>query len=268
MKRTAMGTHSALRRSRYDAPARVPPDKKDQKTATISTEKRGSGSRHAAALVGRTRASDVLHRLRNDIIACTIRPGSKLRFETLRAVYNVSFSTLREGLSHLASESLVIADGQRGFRVAPVSAKELLDLTNARVLIEREVLRLAILRGDEAWRTEVLGAFHRLDRQPDQRSTSPEWAQAHAAFHAAMAASCNSPVLLEIRSNLFDRAHRYRRLAVTFRTYQRSTQNEHRAIMEAAVTSNVALACDLIEQHVRRTSEDIINAGGDLTIIE
>ena len=40
-------------------------------------------------LVGATLASDVLHRLRTDIVNCTIKPGHRLRFEALRSVYGV-----------------------------------------------------------------------------------------------------------------------------------------------------------------------------------
>src|SRR3546814_20377426 len=39
------------------------------------------------------------------------------------------------------SEQLVVAEGQRGFRVASISAADLLDLTDARVLLEREAVR-------------------------------------------------------------------------------------------------------------------------------
>lgn len=59
-------------------------------------------------LIGRTRANDVLHRMRDDIVSCVLRPGQKLKFETLREIYGVSFSTLREALSRLASEQLVV----------------------------------------------------------------------------------------------------------------------------------------------------------------
>ena len=48
---------------------------------------------------GETRAGDVLQRLREDILGCTLQPGEKLRFEALRDRYEVSFSTLREALS-------------------------------------------------------------------------------------------------------------------------------------------------------------------------
>lgn len=213
--------------------------------------------RPASSLIGRTLATDVLHRLRGDIITCTLLPGSRLRFETLRSVYHVSFSTLREGLQRLASEGLVVADGQRGFIVAPVSQQELADVTHARVLVEREVLRLSIANADAEWRTRVMSAFHRMDQLPEQGSTSPEWSDAHGAFHEALVSNCGSRVLLEFRANLFDRAHRYRRLAASHRTYARSNSAEHRAIMEAALAGDEARACELSDRHIRRTSEDV-----------
>jgi DNA-binding GntR family transcriptional regulator len=221
-----------------------------------ATSKSAALQRPAHLLVGRTLATDVLHRLRGDIIASSLMPGSKLRFETLRSVYHVSFSTLREGLSRLASEGLVVADGQRGFRVAPVSIKEMMDLTDARVLVEREVLRLAIARGNAAWRTRVMSAYHGMDQLPEQRSTSTEWNVAHGEFHQALASACDSPVLQEMRLKLFDRAQRYRRLAAAIRTYPRSNPHEHREIMEAALAGDSEQACTLIERHIRRTADD------------
>jgi DNA-binding GntR family transcriptional regulator len=210
--------------------------------------------RPAYLLVGRTRATDVLHRLRNDIIDSALLPGSRLRFEALRSRYRVSFSTLREGLSRLAAEGLVVADGQRGFRVAPVSLKDMHDLTDARVLVEREALRLAIAKGDSAWRARLSGAYRVMDRLPEQRSTSAEWNTAHAGFHEALAAACDSPVLMEIRQKLFDRSQRYRRLAAAARTNPRSNPHEHRELMEAALAGDSHRACALIEQHIRRTT--------------
>ena len=58
---------------------------------------------------GETRAGDVLQRMRQDIVNCVLKPGEKLRFESLRERYEVSFSTLREALSRLAAENLAAA---------------------------------------------------------------------------------------------------------------------------------------------------------------
>jgi DNA-binding GntR family transcriptional regulator len=189
-----------------------------------------------------------------------------LRFEALRSVYRVSFSTLREGLSRLASEGLVVAVGQRGFRVAPVSIKEMMDLTEARVLVEREVLRRSMARGDDAWRHSLLSAFQHMDQLPEQQSSSAEWNSAHAAFHEALGAACDSPVLKEIRANLFDRGQRYRRLAAAGRTSSRNNSHEHREIMAAAFGSDSEQACLLIERHIRRTAEEAAVLGERLLV--
>ena len=57
-------------------------------------------------------------RIRSDIIFGRLPPRQKLKLERLRDSYGASISTLREILNRLSSESLVVAEGQRGFEVA------------------------------------------------------------------------------------------------------------------------------------------------------
>ena len=216
---------------------------------------------------GETRAGDVLQRLREDILGCVLQPGEKLRFEPLRDRYEVSFSTLREALSRLAAEELVVAEGQRGFVVAPVSIADLQDLTNARVLLEREVLRQSIDKGDDAWEAGILASYHRMDRLQarlgDQYYLDPTWSSLHEDFHRALVNACGSPVLLGIRQKLFERAHRYRRMSSQFRTQWRPKDVEHKAIMDAAL-DRLPDTLDLIEAHIRETTANVVEFAGHL----
>lgn len=216
---------------------------------------------------GETRAGDVLLRLRDDILGCVLQPGDKLRFEALRERYEVSFSTLREALSRLAAEQLVVSEGQRGFVVAPVSVADLQDLTNCRVLVEREALRLSILQGDDAWEAGILSAYHRMDRMQtrlgEQYYLDADWARLHGDFHLSLVNACHSPVLLEFRHKLFERAHRYRRMSSRFRTQWRPKDIEHKAILDAAL-DRLPEALDLIERHIRETTENVITFAGHL----
>lgn len=211
---------------------------------------------------GETRAGDVLNRMRLDIINCELMPGEKLRFESLRDRYNVSFSTLREALSRLAAESLVVAEGQRGFVVAPVSVEDLNDLTDTRVLIEIEMLRRSMQHGDDDWEADILAAFHRMDKMQKRLGReyylSEEWGGVHSAFHAALVAACRSPTLIEIRHKLFERAHRYRRMSSQFRKKWRKKDVEHKMIVDATLARDEKLALRLIERHIRETSENVI----------
>lgn len=217
---------------------------------------------------GETRAGDVLQRMRQDIVNCVLKPGEKLRFESLRERYDVSFSTLREALSRLAAENLVVAEGQRGFVVAPVSIADLNDLTDARVLIEREALAKAIRKGDDLWEGNILSTFHRMEKLQQRIGReyylSDEWSVMHGKFHFSLVAACGSPVLLEIRAKLFERAHRYRRMSSQFRTKWREKDVEHKMIVDAVLERNADSALRLIERHIRETSENVIEHAGHL----
>lgn len=211
---------------------------------------------------GETRAADVLSRMRNDIVSCALKPGTRLRFETLKELYEVSFSTLREALSRLVAEGLVISEGQRGFIVAPVSLFDLTDLTNVRVLVERECIRLAIGRGDDKWEADIIATYHRMDRLQARLGAnyylSEDWARLHEAFHVSLVAACNSPNLLEIRAKLFERAHRYRRMSSQFRTQWRAKDVEHKMIMDTVIARDTATAQDLVDRHIWETTENVI----------
>lgn len=216
------------------------------------------------SLVGGTLATDVLHRLREDIISCILKPGDRLRFEALREIYGVSFSTLREALARLASERLVVAEGQRGFVVAPISREDLLDVTDARVLIERECLRRAMTDGDNEWEAQILSSYHRLDRVEsrlsDPRGVTSEWDARHFEFHESLVAAAHSPTLAEIRRSLFERARRYRRLSAMSRRTPRAKEHEHRTLMEAVLSRQIPYAQDLIESHIRETAHNLLAA--------
>jgi hypothetical protein len=95
---------------------------------------RGTGS----AMPGEERDAGeaAYRRIRADLVHGRLAPGRKLGLDGLRQIYGAGVSTLREALNRLASEGLVIAEGQRGFAVAPVSAEDLREVAELRLLLE------------------------------------------------------------------------------------------------------------------------------------
>ena len=79
--------------------------------------------------------------LRRNIIEGRLSPGEKLRIEHIKNDYGVGGATLREALSLLTSDALVVSQGQRGFRVAPVSLEDLADITATRAMLACSALR-------------------------------------------------------------------------------------------------------------------------------
>ena len=154
-----------------------------------------SASADAFTLEPKTLVESAYRALRRDIIEGRLAPGEKLRVEHLKDDYGVGAGTLREALSLLISDALVVSQGQRGFRVAPVSIEDFEDITRTRVMLECEALRQSIAMGDDAWEADLLAAFHRLTKAEEKRIGSEdreEWEERNRIFHEVLIAACPS----------------------------------------------------------------------------
>jgi DNA-binding GntR family transcriptional regulator len=210
-----------------------------------------------------TLSEGVYQELRADILACRLRPGAKLQIKSIADEREVSLSGVREALSRLSAEGLVVAEPQRGFRVAPVSLADLKDLTGARIDIETLCLSRSIERGGVDWETAIVGAMHRLSRTRywapgDERRLSEEWVDAHNAFHEALVSASGSVWLYRIRSSLYQQSERYRRLSVPVLNVRRDVEAEHRALSEATLGRKKTRACELMKEHLVLTMNIII----------
>ncbi len=208
----------------------------------------------------RTLASSAYAEIRRDIVDLSLRPGEKLRLKEIGERYGYGLAPLREALSRLASENLVAAEDQRGFRVTEVSLRDLLDLTFVRRNIEVIALRAAIDKGDDEWEGNVVAAFHRLSlaqmrRQDDPASLNSDWKVRHQAFHHAIVSGCGSPRMLAMRDLLFDQSDRYRRMASSQVNVSRDIRGEHQAIFDATMARDADRACGLLAEHIERTAE-------------
>jgi DNA-binding GntR family transcriptional regulator len=205
-------------------------------------------------------------RLREDILHGRHRPGEKLRVELLRNEYQVGSSTLREALSLLVADALVTSEGQRGFRVAPVSLDDLRDITRMRRLLECEAIREAIAQGDDAWEAGVVAAYHRLSRVEERlagavtQEVIDEWEERNRAFHEALMAGCASKWLHHFRGILYSQSERYRRMALSTRTIPRDIHAEHEAILRATLARDADAASALLAEHIERTLHAIAAA--------
>lgn len=204
----------------------------------------------------RTLVSSTHLALRKDIIQGRLAPGSKLRAEHLKDVYNVGAGTLREALSLLASDALVVMQGQRGFRVAAMSTSDFHDITETRVVLECHALRLSIRGGDDEWECDLTAAFHRLNlaeqRFRTQRSTMfEEWESANKGFHEVLISRCGSRWTQHFLKVLYNQAERYRRYLLPNRPDSRDVHAEHEAIFAAAMARDEDAACDILTKHIR-----------------
>jgi len=208
-----------------------------------------------------TIALSIAQFLRRDVLAGKYQPGARVRLEDIRQAYGVSWSPIREAVTRLVSEGLMVADSQKGYRVAPASRAELQEALRLRVQLETEALRLAIMLGDDAWEAQLLGAHHRLAKLESQRISGQEtehWETWHSAFHSALIQACESPILLQFCQHLNKIQNRYRMIFFTRHDLDRDVAGEHRLITEATIERDTGKACQLLTDHIERTGKNIL----------
>ena len=207
------------------------------------------------------------NRLRSDIIAGKLAPGAKLRIEELREDYQIGASPLREALNRLAGEGFVTVEEQRGFRVAPISADDLKDLSRMRIMLECEALRESIRNGDDEWEAKLVAAHHRLQKAEASYGTNPaEWEQRNEEFHEALVGGCSSSWLLRLRHILYEQHKRYRFIAILARQEGRDVHREHLEIVEATLARDIRAACKATEYHIQYTMQTSMQVFAELEL--
>lgn len=216
--------------------------------------------------VGERLADTLYTQIRQDILFGHFTPEEKLKLDGLRQTYEGSANTLREALARLVSDGLVVAEGQRGFTVAPTSSADLHDITETRILLENQAVRLSLASADLHWEGEVMAAHYRLAKAEEManQNHAKYWnllEQYDCAFHRTIIAACQSQWLLRFHAMMYDHMLRYRSYALQrvdeaeLRAMLIRSQADHLIIRDAALAKDANHLVTLLETHIHKGQE-------------
>lgn len=220
-----------------------------------------SGGEEIAAL---STGEQAYERIRQDIVFGRLQPGQRLTLDKLRPVYGVGISTLREILNRLAPEGFVVAEGQRGFQVAPCTASELRELADLRLLIESHALAQSFAAGDMEWEGRVVAAHHKLARMEERLlagddSGTQQWKRYDFEFHQALVSACGSKALLDLHAGIYERYLRYQMVFFIF--WGPTSIGEHRALLDCALHRDAGEAQRLLHGHIHGCIDGALERG-------
>lgn len=219
-----------------------------------------------------TLGEGVHQRLRREVLTGVLRPGQRLQAAELAGRFHVSVGVMREALTRLAGNQLVVATPNHGFRVVAMTPDEIADLTRVRTTLECLALQMAIERGDLDWESQVVAAHHRLTGTPQSPPgvaaiTSEAWAEAHADFHRTLIEACRVPSLLAMCGDLFDAMTLFRNSAPVSAgdpdapaDRAATAAAEHQAVVDAVLARDADLAGQHLATHFESTARLALDA--------
>lgn len=164
----------------------------------------------------------------------------------------VSRTPVREAFLRLEAEGMLRLFPKRGALVVPISAADVEDVMETRLLIERFAVRRAIeleLDLDD----QLLAAIEAQEKHAAAKDVVA-FVDADREFHRVFVAATGNAIVLQMHDSLRDQQNRMG-LAALSRSDDRIARilKEHRAIVKAVTTGEPAAAEALIEAHLEET---------------
>jgi len=195
--------------------------------------------------------------LRDEILRGVIEPGAPLRQEELAERFQVSRIPVRDALLRLESQGLVHVYPNRGAFVISLSADEVREIYDMRILLEGDLIERAVPRMTaEDWRR--IDAAHAA---ATRTAGAPDWAEGDWAFHRALYEPAGRARQLELVELLRSTVARYSARYGALPEHTARWLADHDAIVEACRARAAVAARKRLEGHLARAADVVIELG-------
>lgn len=192
-------------------------------------------------------SQEVVQEIRQAIMTAKLKPGEWVRQLDLAERLNVSSVPVREALKTLEAEGQVTYQPNRGYTVVQFSVEELEELYLVRRLLETEAVRQAVPK----FGAELIQHLETLVARMDEFIESGDvvrYTEANRDFHLSQFKRAGLPRLYRLIEVLWQNSEACRS-AIFSRDWGQRAQRDHRVILEACESKDVARVIAAQDKH-------------------
>ena len=195
-----------------------------------------------------TLRAHVVKVLRNKIMSGQYKSGDRLNESLIARELQVSRIPVREGLSQLQDQGLVMYHPRRGMFVTQLSVEEVQQINSLRIVLEPEAMRLARAR----MTPEVLATLTRLVEQMEAwNGTLFDAAALDLEFHQTIWRATGNPHLERVLNSLTTSLFAHKALEHISQEIRRWRLSHHRALLEVVADPAMRDPQSAILTHLR-----------------
>lgn len=203
----------------------------------------------------RTIQQYVLDTLRAEILKGAYPPNTRLRQEEVARRLNVSTTPVREAFRDLRAEGLVSIDPNKGVVTRALTAADVNEIYELRMVLEPMLAERACLYTSE----EDLAAADDVHREMCATASSETWAILNEDFHQKLMASVKCTRLSELVEGLSLVARPYVALSMYVKgDIMESNNREHDALLEAYRGRDARAVHEQTRAHLEHTRDAIV----------
>jgi len=202
--------------------------------------------------INRTIVDNVYIKLKEDIINLKIELGTRINIQKIAEDFNISQTPIREALSRLVKDGLVIYNPRKGYYVIQLTAKDLEEIYDLRKMIECYALERGIKNTDQDKLKEILQKGIEMQKKPLKPKKPLEFCIADRELHMAIVNSCKNRKIHETYLQLYPLVSISQQLDPL---YKRS-MSEHVLLIKEILKGNIEKAKDVLEKHLENCKND------------
>jgi DNA-binding GntR family transcriptional regulator len=197
----------------------------------------------------RTLADRAFIELHGAILGARLEPGQRLRLDEVAERLGMSVMPVREALRRLEAARLVEVEPHRGATVARLTAEELVEVFQLRVVIERS----AIARGAQEFDGADAAAAETALREYGRALDGEDFGfvtETHVRFHLALYRADRHPWLVRTLMPLWETSSRYWNWVKREGWQSDNLLHAHEELLALCVAGDAAGAESAIERHL------------------
>jgi len=192
---------------------------------------------------------DVAERLRAQIFAHELAPGSWLDEQSLAQQFGISRTPMREAIKVLASEGLVTTKMNRGAYVTEVDRRDLEQIFTILSLLEGQAANETASKATEDQLTQLDNIHHRLEKSAADRDVE-QFFEANVKFHELIQEIAGNKWMNGVISDLRKVLKLHRRDSLSRGGRLQNSLLEHRQILQAILKRDPAAAEAAMRKHL------------------
>ena len=197
-----------------------------------------------------------------DILTLKLDPGSQIAQSQLMENYDFGITPVREALKRLEAEGFVRTIPRFGYIVTPVTVKDVEDMYEMRIILERAGVRLAIQRATD-FQIKQLQKFTEMTYVYKDTESYQRFLVKNNAFHYSIAVAGGNRKLAETLLNLLNQMIRIFNLGLDLQDSAEEMRTEHVALIKAIQSRDSTLAERIVIDQINRSRQRVIQMISD-----
>lgn len=189
--------------------------------------------------------------IRDDINMQVLKPGCRINENKIAEALKVSRSPVREAIKRLKGDGLVVTIPNRGAFVRKMTAQEIQDMYNARIMFEVYSVENIVYLPEPKQKDKLSDIFSKMQTAYEKKEIA-DYLHLDRELHMEIVSLCSNPYILELYDKLNWQINIFRTKYGWDDNYFNIIHSEHMELKSYLLSNSFPAVAAMLPPHIRR----------------